>query len=374
MKLNNVELKREEEAAFLLRALFERYGYVQYKMNKFEEYDLYVENKDFLISDGIITFTDTNGKLMALKPDVTLSIIKNSKNKCKGVEKVYYNENVYRVSKGSHSFKEIMQAGIECMGQVDDYCLFEVVMLAAKSLAALSDNVVLDISHFGMLTDLMESFGATPSAKRKMLAAIGEKNLHELVQICRADGMAEENIEILSRLVSTYGDPDKVLPQLRQLVSGLVPEESLVLLETLCERLKDNGQGPLVRIDFSVVNDLNYYNGIVFKGFMKGVPSWILSGGQYDRLMGKMNRNAGAVGFAVYLDLLQNLGGKTKGFDVDAVLLYDHVPLSAVDRAVRDLMSQGKSVMAQREKPEKVHYRELYRITSEGVKLLERNA
>ena len=374
MKLNNVELKREEEAIFLLRALFEQYGYVQYKMNKFEEYDLYVENKDFLISDGIITFTDTNGKLMALKPDVTLSIIKNLKNRTQGVEKVYYNENVYRVSNGSHSFKEIMQAGIECMGQVDDYCLFEVVMLAAKSLAALSDDVVLDISHFGMLTDLMESFGATSSARRKMLVAVGEKNIHELARICRSEGMAEEKIEILSRLVSTYGAPSKVLPQLRSLVSGLVPEESLLLLEALTDRLEANGLGSMVRIDFSVVNDLNYYNGVVFKGFVKGIPSWILSGGQYDRLMGKMHRKAGAVGFAVYLDLLQNLTSRSKGFDVDAILLYDNVALSVVDQAMGDLIAQGKSVMAQREKPEKVCYRELYQITEEGVKLLERNA
>ena len=59
-------------------SVFESYGYRQFRMSKFEEYDLYVRNKDFLLSDKIITFNDTNGKLMALKPDVTLSIIKNS--------------------------------------------------------------------------------------------------------------------------------------------------------------------------------------------------------------------------------------------------------------------------------------------------------
>ena len=61
-----------------VQALYNRYGYRPYRMNKFEEYDLYARNKDFLISDRVITFTDLNGKLMALKPDVTLSIVKNS--------------------------------------------------------------------------------------------------------------------------------------------------------------------------------------------------------------------------------------------------------------------------------------------------------
>ena len=76
--MDKMLLKNDEKAVFALRSLYEKYGYSQFKMSKFEEYDLYVRNKDFLVSDNIITFTDTNGKLMALKPDVTLSIIKNS--------------------------------------------------------------------------------------------------------------------------------------------------------------------------------------------------------------------------------------------------------------------------------------------------------
>ena len=80
MNPSEYPLKREERVLFTLRALYQRYGYAQYKMGKFEEYDLYVRNKDFLVSDGVITFTDTDGRLMALKPDVTLSIIKNTRD------------------------------------------------------------------------------------------------------------------------------------------------------------------------------------------------------------------------------------------------------------------------------------------------------
>ena len=72
-------LKDDEWAIFRLRMLYRQYGYTYYKMSKFEEYDLYVRNKSFLGSDNILTFTGTDGKLMALKPDVTLSIIKNTK-------------------------------------------------------------------------------------------------------------------------------------------------------------------------------------------------------------------------------------------------------------------------------------------------------
>ena len=75
---NDKILKNNERAIFTLREIYKHYGYLPFKMSKFEEYDLYVRNKDFLIGDSVITFNDTNGKLLALKPDVTLSIIKNS--------------------------------------------------------------------------------------------------------------------------------------------------------------------------------------------------------------------------------------------------------------------------------------------------------
>lgn len=92
-------IKNDEEAILKFKNLYKKFGYRQYKMNKFEEYDLYAENKNFLLNSNIITFTDLNGKLMALKPDVTLSIAKNVKE-TEGTQKLYYNENVYRARKG----------------------------------------------------------------------------------------------------------------------------------------------------------------------------------------------------------------------------------------------------------------------------------
>ncbi|MBE6544458.1 MAG: hypothetical protein E7675_08665, partial [Ruminococcaceae bacterium] len=89
MNISGSLLRSDEKTVFKLRSLYKKFGYTQFKMSKFEEYELYVQNKNFLISDHIITFTE-NGKLMALKPDVTLSIVKNSKITDGFVGKVYY--------------------------------------------------------------------------------------------------------------------------------------------------------------------------------------------------------------------------------------------------------------------------------------------
>ena len=90
-------LTTEERAALALRLLYAKQGYVHYKMSKFEEYELYVRNKDFLVSDSVLTFTDTDGRLRALKPDVTLSIVKNGRDTDEKM-KVYYDEQVYRAA------------------------------------------------------------------------------------------------------------------------------------------------------------------------------------------------------------------------------------------------------------------------------------
>ena len=156
MELKSQYMRTEEKVIFALRELYTKYGYTQFKMSKFEEYDLYVRNKDFLVSDSVITFNDTNGKLLALKPDVTLSIIKNSTDSENAVQKLYYNENVYRISKNTHSFKEIMQTGLECIGDIGTYNICEVLTLAAKSLEAISENYVLDISHMGLISSVLE--------------------------------------------------------------------------------------------------------------------------------------------------------------------------------------------------------------------------
>lgn len=373
--MNAIKLSKEDLVINQLRSLYEQYGYAHFKMSKFEEYDLYVRNKDFLISDSIITFTDTNGKLMALKPDVTLSIIKNFRASEGMVDKVYYNENVYRVSSGTHSFKEIMQLGVECMGNLDAYSVFEVLSLAAKSLKVFSEDVVLDLSECGLLAELLASFGIDDSLKREVLLLIGEKNVHDLERICLDADVSQEKVEILKQLVQLYGSPAQVLPKLRALCSGRVSESALTAFELLCTNLCSAGFGDMIRIDFSIVNGVDYYNGIVFKGFVKGIPSAILSGGRYDGLMSKMNRKAGAIGFAVYLDLIEDLLIEKKEFDVDSVVVYsENVPFSEVSLVLNKLISEGKTAVAQRSVPAKIKFKELWKLTESGVELLERNA
>lgn len=293
-------LSPEELLGYKLCALYSTYGYDKYRMSKFEEYDLYVKNKDFLISDNVITFTDTDGKLLALKPDVTLSIIKNSKDNANDTMKVYYNENVYRVSKGTHSFKEIRQAGLEYLGKVDNDVLVEVLLLAKKSLDNISIDNVLEISQLDVVKEILNYAMVSESGTSKIISYLASKNAQGIQQVCEEEGLSEQNTSLLKKLVSVYGKAERVVEKLKEFEVNDATEKAVSNLIYTINALKDKGVS--VSVDFSIVSDLNYYNGLAFKGFVEGVPTSILSGGQYDTLMKKMNKKAQAVGFAVYLD------------------------------------------------------------------------
>ena len=95
-------LSPQERLVLGLRGLYESCGYTRFPMRRFEEYALYSENKSFLPSESVLSFTNANGRLMALKPDVTLSIVKRARAERGQVEKLYYHESVYRVSPTDH--------------------------------------------------------------------------------------------------------------------------------------------------------------------------------------------------------------------------------------------------------------------------------
>lgn len=355
-----------------LSNLYELKGYNRFKMSKFEEYDLYVKNKDFLICDNIITFNDIGGKLLALKPDVTLSIVKSTLQSDE-LQKVYYNENVYRVSEQAGAFKEIMQVGLECIGEIDTYLTYEVISLAVSSLMEISENCVLDISDLKVLSCVLDKATDDTDVKKQLLSLIGLKSAHEIDRF--KDKIEEKYLTALKEIALLHGQAEKVLETLTAIVKDVADEDLLFELKNICALLKANGLLNKVQIDFSVISDLKYYNGIVFKGFIDGVGKDVLSGGRYDNLIRKMGKQKGAIGFAVYLDRLENLLTETNDYDADVAVLYDgDSDLDTLSRFVNDTAKENLSVVALKAKPERLRVRKIYKITGKEVRILEDNA
>lgn len=292
-------LRREEIVTLQLRALFEESGYRLFRMGSFEEYDLYMQNKPFLMGEDVISFTGADGRLMALKPDITLSIVRGTPA---GEERrVYYAENVYRRDRHTGDYREIPQAGIECIGGEAGLVEGEVLGLAARSLAVIGAGV-LDLSHMEFIEAMLAPLGDN-GLRAAALAALRAKSPHEMCKTAEAAGLAAHEADRLAVLAELSGPCREALEEARLIAEG-IPGTARALdeLQALCGALE--GSGAELRLDFSILNDADYYNGLIFQGFVRGVPRPVLAGGRYDNLLHRFSKPQGAVGFGLYLDAL----------------------------------------------------------------------
>ena len=239
-----------------------------------------------------------------------------------------------------------MQVGLEYIGEVDAYATLEVLLLAQKSLKAISDAYILDVSHMGFVAGLMEEVALPYAQQDRILDCISEKNIHGIRAVCKENGVAADLTERLEGLASLYGSLEETLPQAKALCCNEKMEQAVQELENILRCLKIGGNEEKVNLDFSIVNDMDYYTGIIFQGFINGVPSSILSGGRYDNLLRKLGKDADAIGFAVYLDLLERFDSKEKEYDVDTLLLYEEgADVAALAQAAQMLTDNGQSVL-----------------------------
>ena len=300
-------LTRTEKRIFALRTLYSKAGYSPYRMLKFEDYDLYSRNKDFLVSDRVITFTDTNGRLKALKPDVTMSLVRNIKDRPDELQRLYYDENVYRVSERTNSFKEIIQMGLECIGAAGNACVTEILRLAESSLALIAEgrDYVLKVSDFDLIIPLVESMTEDKAVRNGIYKLMGQKNIHGIEELCSANGIDEQAVRPLAEVLGLCGSPAEVLPQLERICSGTPAESEVPELREVLEGISPDSR---ILLDFSITSDTSYYNGVALEGYIEGLPDCVLVGGRYDRLMQRMHKKSRAIGFAVYLDALAGMG------------------------------------------------------------------
>ena len=328
-------LKQAERTALQLRALAERAGYRKYHMGRFEEYGLYQDNRSFLTSEQVLTFTDLDGRLLALKPDVTLSIAKNVQPAPGQCEKYYYNEKVYRPSRESHTFVEIDQMGLECMGTFTQEDVRDQLLLALDALALCGTEFRLELSHMGFLTGLLDALGVQERLRPALLEQIRRKSAHGLRQESVKIGLTDA--DDLCALLELSGPVEDTLTRAGALVKNEQMAQALSELAGLCRQLPREGEA--VTVDLSLAGDMEYYNGLVFQGYLSGLAAPVLKGGRYDLLARKFNPGISAVGFALYLNELDRLETAASD-DQENTILNVALPKGRLGDKVYNLLAQ----------------------------------
>lgn len=295
MKINFLEKK--DQIALSLENMYNAFGYKKYNMNKFEEYSFYMENKSFLDDLRVIVFNDPNGKLMALKPDITMSIIKNCAKEQDKNHKIYYNESVFRIPKSDTEYKEIRQTGLEYVGEIDTYQTIEILNLACKSLEMLSEDYTLVLSNMGIILSVLDKMELQASQKNEVINFIKQKNMHDLERYIENNQI--KNTEILLDILKINHDAKKGIKELSKIIKD---NDCIKSMEQVIDTLTKVQPSEKIKLDFSYIASTEYYNGLIFVGYIDGVATQTLSGGRYDKLVSKMGmENKSALGFAVDL-------------------------------------------------------------------------
>lgn len=334
-------LGREDRIALRLKSLYKSYGYEEYCLPGFDEYSLYAENESFLAEKEVVAF-NAGGKLLALRPDVTLSIVKNLPV-C-GTRKLFYDETVYR--KSSAGFSEVSQIGVEVIGRVDYVARAEICSLMFATLDSVERDFVIDASHMGVIVKALKFMRLSGEGEDFALKCLREKNAHDFMRFVKERNIEPAAAQAFEKLILLPADPLSALSVLRGIAEILDISAEIAELEEFV-----NLSGGRAEIDFSIVGDSDYYNGLIFKGYISGMPRAVLSGGRYDKLLAKFAKRAQAVGFALYLG---ELGKYLKDVSdmPEIAVLYDDLSAKNAFSTAQKLRGEGRKVLLCRELPD----------------------
>ena len=164
--------------------------------------------------------------------------------------------------------------------------------------------------------------------------------------MAQKEKLSEENTNRLACIAQLSGEFGKVLSQVQSLCICPQMTQAADQLKRLELALREQGCSCPVQLDLSLLGETDYYNGIVFGGYISGLPDKVLSGGQYDQLLARMGKRGGAIGFALYLSDLELLFEPVPQSCDTLVRYTEQADLSALCSYVRRENAAGRRVYA----------------------------
>ncbi|MCD8090547.1 MAG: ATP phosphoribosyltransferase regulatory subunit [Clostridiales bacterium] len=275
-------------------------------------------------------FLSREGDILVMRSDMTPAICRLAATAYSNEDlplRFYYIENMFRYNeKNQGKQREFTQGGIELIGEAGIEGDCEVLICAVSSLLNLGlDSFKIDIGHSEFLEGALEEAGVSDEASSKIKAAIIDKNYVKVSEIIDSLDIKKEIKDFLCDLPLYLGGSE-VLSKAVEIFSSEKPLRALEYMQKISDCLKGCGLDKYVSFDLGIVPQLEYYTGIIFRGYALGSGYSVLSGGRYDRLSLSFERSFSAVGFALKIDelipLLENKGVKVKKKKTDTLLLY----------------------------------------------------
>ena len=301
---NDCIARREVEMK--LAALFKSFGYSEVVTPGIEFYDLFSGSSRHFRQERMYKLTDSKGRLIAIRPDSTIPIARLASTRLAEAVlplRLFYNQAVYEnnaLLKGRSD--EIFQSGIELIGGEDtERADYEVMCLALEALRGFdADNFRFEIGDIGYFKELVSKLEADEATREEIRLLISAKNYPALNDILDEVGPAPV-AAALKALPRLFGGAE-VFDKAAALFTDDRINAILLHLREVYSKLSELGYGGKISVDLGIVSHVDYYTGIVFKGYLSGVGQSVLKGGRYDGLLGEFGRPCPAVGFGVNCD------------------------------------------------------------------------
>ena len=332
-----------------IEEVLDKWGYTEIITPTIEYYQTINSGFQNLKEEEVYKFFDAKGRILVLRPDMTVPIARVVATKFKEIDRPIrfrYCADVFRLHKSFGGRKnEYTDCGIELIGLNSEESDLEILTTALETLEVLGDTKFkLEIGNIDFFNSAIKDLNLDDEKKEKLASLIDKKSLKALEDYLEDLNISAEYKKFLNELPLLFGGIE-VIEKAKKYAFNDELKNSLGYLEGICLNLKELGYDDIITFDLAMVPRLNYYTGIIFRGFVDGVGATVLSGGRYDKLISTFGRDYPAVGFSINLDtLLSVLEIETNSSNVRSIIYYGKDKKIEALKKAKKLREEGNIV------------------------------
>lgn len=307
--------------------LFKSRGFNEVITPSIEFYDVFDGTANAMPQEIMYKLIDNKGHILVLRPDNTLPVVRVASTKLKGFQpplRLFYNQNVFRVSP-AHSGRrdEIPQCGVELLGVGGIKADLEVIITAIEALKSVTDNFRFEIGHVGFFKTIINELNAADEEKEQIRKYIEAKNYPALAKILEESSLPDTYILALIELPRLFGG-EEVFKRAFEIAPNTAAADTIRYLQSIYDLLCSMGYKDNIMVDLGLVQQIDYYTGVAFRGYIQGSGEQVLSGGRYDGLSDMFGAEMPATGFAVNTEAVARCANlEHRGAKTDVIVFYE---------------------------------------------------
>ena len=335
------ECKRRSRIITTITSIFKRWGYNEISTPTVEYYDTFNHKTQSLKEEEMYKFFDNNGRILVLRPDMTVPVARMINTKLKDMElplKLFYSANVFRAHESLGGKRnEYLDCGIELIGADGDYIDLEVLVTALEILKSLDikEKFKLEIGNVNILKSALDEMNLCDEDKKNVIELINKKSLINLEEYLEKIDISNKYKSFLTKLPWLFGGYE-MISKAKEVAFNKEIERNILYLEKIFLNLRELGYEKYISVDMSMVPRVNYYSGIIFKGYLNGIGSTVLRGGRYNGLLENFGKDTSAIGFSVDVNLLIYYCDYEEEYQVNKIIVGKNNYLQQLDTAIKN--------------------------------------